>query len=148
MVCLVTAPSTHSVCLCCIHHNVTMMNNNEKFTHTYKDLLSMMVCDMDSEVCMLYGCLLCSTSDNAADCGNKLPQDDGLFEISYKQWVTTDQSNLVTAVKPYADFNENILQKLHILRNTIMWHQLKQFFEGQDGTVKYWRMYNSTLVSF
>jgi hypothetical protein len=64
-----------------------MMINNAKFTHTYEDLLLMMVCGMDSEVCMLYGCPLYLNSDKISYCLNKLQQDDDLFEISYKWWV-------------------------------------------------------------
>jgi acid phosphatase family membrane protein YuiD len=49
------APGTHSVCVCCIHQNVKMMINSAKPTHTYEALLSRMVCNMGSEMCMLYG---------------------------------------------------------------------------------------------
>jgi hypothetical protein len=42
---------------------------------------------------------------------------DDLFEISYKQWVTTDLCNLVIVVEPYTDFKENLLQKLNVLKN-------------------------------
>jgi hypothetical protein len=52
---LVGAPGTHSMCVCCIHQNVKMLTNSAKLTHTYKDLFSMMVGDMKSEVCMLTG---------------------------------------------------------------------------------------------
>jgi hypothetical protein len=42
---------------------------------------------------------------------------DDLFEISYKQWVTTDLCNLVIVVEPYTDFKENLLQKFNVLKN-------------------------------
>ena len=43
----VTAPSTgtHSVCVCTIHQNVKLLVNATKASHTYKELMEIIVCD-------------------------------------------------------------------------------------------------------
>jgi hypothetical protein len=59
-----------------------------------------------------------------------------MFEISYKQLVTTDQCNLVTVVEHYVDLLANLPQKLHILNKALYGISSNKFSEDQDGTVK------------
>lgn len=55
--CVLAGPhGTHTVCVCSIHQNVKLMISGAKLPHSYKDLLSMMECNIDSEACMLDTC--------------------------------------------------------------------------------------------
>lgn len=95
-----------------------MMIRGAKLTHNYKEMLTMMVCDMNSEECMFSQCDLCPGSEAVvAQCLEGLgPQDDDVFQISYKQWVTTDRCSLLMVVESYEDFKENLLEKLSVLK--------------------------------
>jgi hypothetical protein len=112
---LAGASGTHSVCVCCIHQNAKLMVNALNLQVTYKELLGMLVCDMNQETCMLYGCDECPSSDALRD-RLLATNDDDDESIKYKQWVTTDRCDLVTVIEPLDDFVEKLVEKLLTLK--------------------------------
>ena len=104
---LAGSSGTHNVCICSIHQNLKLMMDASKCKISYKDLLQLMVCDIDSAECMLGHCPNCP----GADCiDQKIHLIDS--EIKYKQWVSTDRSDLVTILKDNHEFLSDLKEKL------------------------------------
>ena len=55
---------THSVCVCSIHQNTILLIDAIDIQDTYKDLMSKLVCSLDSADCMIHRCEKCPGNDN------------------------------------------------------------------------------------
>ena len=55
---------THSVCVCSIHQNAILLVDALDITHTYKELMSRLVCSSESADCMIHLCEKCPGKEN------------------------------------------------------------------------------------
>ena len=121
----VGASDTHTLCVCTIHQNVKLMISAVKLSKDYHELIDMLVCSRANRECMIRRCTSCpddstlksylenelySNDDNGTD-------DDDDSCIDYKQWKTTDRSELVNMNETTGDFiGYKSSQYIHLLR--------------------------------
>lgn len=106
---------THSVCVCKYHQNMKLMIEAAKKNATYKDLLKLLVCDMNNESCMFNKCSECPGTEALLD-NLKNEIDEMPEEICFKQWVNTDRAELITQIKATDEFLESLVEKLLALK--------------------------------
>ena len=116
--CIIAGSSgTHTVCVCSYHQNIKLMIDGAKINTTYKDLLDILVCDMNNYDCMMDKCIECPGREALLDTIQEFENSDIMPDnIIYKQWVTTDRAEMVTVVQPQAEFFESLLEKLVSLK--------------------------------
>ena len=77
----------------------------------------MIVCNRDSKECMVHRCNKCPGIEKACkfiqNILNGDIEDDLDFDVTFMQWVTTDQSNLITQIF-YLFYVKNLIQLQHI----------------------------------
>ncbi|XP_065679132.1 uncharacterized protein LOC136093883 [Hydra vulgaris] len=111
---------SHSVCVCSYHQNAKLMcsalsNSNLIY---YKDLMKVCVCNIDSQNCMFNLCFNCSGKINLkTDLENVFEKNDFDFDyqITYKQWVSTDRTSLITVQTSISEFIETLSETLYDL---------------------------------
>lgn len=102
-------------CLCLYHQNVKLMIEAAKINASYKDLLKLLVCDMNKESCMFNKCSECPGKETLLDTLNQRI-DEMPEEICFKQWVNTDRAELITQVKATDEFLESLVEQLLALK--------------------------------
>ena len=107
------------MCVCTIHQNVKLMVNAFATLAgtdiTYKDLMEKLVCSLSDKLCMLHRCPDCPGSDALQDYfENFLSSHEILSDdvIQYKQWITTDRTNLQDFSNTLEDFLEKLTEKV------------------------------------
>ena len=138
----VSSSGAHSVCMCTIHQNTQLIvdafsstvnshiraKNQEKrkeeiedsfkiidiqkFECDYKDLMKMIICDIDNLECMVHRCVKCPGYQNL-QCfvEKKLEEYDIDEDISYKHWDSTEHTKLQTIIVSVEEFvNELVYQ--------------------------------------
>lgn len=109
------APGTHSVCVCTAHQNTKLLLDPARLD--YKDLMKMIVCDIENRDCMINRC---------EECPNDLKKlreivKEGLGEfdengiVQFSQWTTTGRSTLVIqqeSIEEYVDLVVSSIEKL------------------------------------
>lgn len=113
----VGAAGSHNVCVCTYHQNVKLMVNTINASLDYKDVLLLCVCDITNETCMLHHCDKCPEQGTVKEfLKEQLLQNYSIDSvIKYKQWVTTDRSQLEDKEEPFEDFIEILSNMLHEL---------------------------------
>ena len=103
----VTAPGMHSVCVCEHHQNVKLLTAAIPGKQDYKNILSKLVCSLENRTCMLHLCELCPgkivVQDYLAEVFNSHDFDDEDI-VTYKQWVHTNRTTLVTLSTSVQEF--------------------------------------------
>ena len=95
----------------------------------YEHLVAKMICNPPREECWLATCEQCDDTDDLekelVSIFAKLDMD----EVTYRQWQSTDRTELVTITESTADFVESLLAKLHVFKVHMFIHdmQTKQF---------------------
>ena len=113
------ASGTHSVCCCTIHENVKLLCDSINSKITYKSLMSLAVCDLQSRDCCMLKCNLCPTVDYVKAYilsffpGYESEGDDII--VSFKEWVSVDRSDLVLKSMPLFEFVDHLIEKLYKL---------------------------------
>ena len=81
----------------------------------YKDLLELIACDLAEYDCMIGDCPDCSNVDMLR---TYLKEELEVMEedFLYKQWTSTDRSNLIDVMQNRDDFIETLLEKLVVLK--------------------------------
>ncbi|XP_033095661.1 uncharacterized protein LOC117100179 [Anneissia japonica] len=87
----------HSVCVCQQHQNVKLLLTVSPDKCDYKDYLSKLVCNTENRNCMLQCCENCPDLFSA----NEVDMDDN---VTYKQWMHTDRTALVTLTTSVHDY--------------------------------------------
>lgn len=108
---LAGSAGTHSVCVCIYHQNIKLMLQGANMNVDYKDLLSLVACDVENYDCMLGNCEDC---DSVEILKGMLEEElsEVEDEISYKLWTSTDRSNLIEVVQSPEEYIEDLLEKL------------------------------------
>ena len=110
---------THTVCVCTIHQNVKLMMNAIHLSSisTYHDCLARIVCNPSLPECYFGECSMCPGIEQLrGEILTELEEDD-TQQIVYKQWVSTDRSNLETHCATIEDFVDVFCDKLELLRS-------------------------------
>jgi hypothetical protein len=103
---LAGSAGTHTVCVCSIHQNVKLLLDAVKIKESYKDLIKMLVCNVEDSDCMLRHCDKCPSNDALIEhLTEKLSEDYDLEEeIILSQWVNTDRAEMVKQLISVEDF--------------------------------------------
>ena len=107
---------THSVCICSYHQNVKLLLSAIGLEDSYQTLIEMIVCNYESKVCMVHRCQDCPGILRVSHFLETYlrGKDDEYIdsEVSFKQWVTTDRSNLTMQTLPVEEFLSLVCEKL------------------------------------
>ncbi|KAJ8896953.1 hypothetical protein PR048_002299 [Dryococelus australis] len=95
-----------SSCTCTDHQNVKS-----------SDFFEFMTCNMDSYKWMMGPC-----SDRSdVETFSEMLTEEMVVEIKYKQWVSTDRSNLIDVVQSTKVFGESVVEKLVLKKHHYMY---------------------------
>ena len=101
---------THSVCVCSHHRNVVLLVDAMDWDLTYKDLIKMIVCNTESNKCILHWCESCPS---IATLKYFFYQDFNEYEedekFNYCQWDTTDWAILTIFTATYQEYKETLI---------------------------------------
>ncbi|KAJ4443732.1 hypothetical protein ANN_05510 [Periplaneta americana] len=116
------ANGTHSVCVCTHHENVKLLidganiplltSNSSVVVNNYKDALSHILCNPPSIYCYLKQCSSCPGPDNIIKHIREQFDAESIEQITYKQWVTVDRTNLETLQSSTDEFLDKLSSKL------------------------------------
>lgn len=112
---LAGASGTHSVCVCVYHQNMKLMVNSAKLNVDYKELIDLLVCDINNYDCMMHLCERCPGKENMLELFRD-SEEDLPDHIEFKQWVTTDRAEMVTVFKSQEEYFELLVEKLENLK--------------------------------
>ena len=105
----------------CLYHppNVKLMISAVKLSKDYHELTDMIVCNRSNRECMIHRCASCPdesllTTYLESELYSQDDDDDD-SSIDYKQWKTTDRSELVNLTETTTDFIDIIIKKLQKL---------------------------------
>lgn len=108
---------THSVCVCLYHQNVKLMIQGANLKVDYKDLLDIIVCDINSYQCMTGDCGSCPGQEAFSEMFLESEEGDTMPDnITFKQWITSERTELVTVIKSRDEFFELLIEKLIALK--------------------------------
>ena len=95
---LAGASGTHYVCVCTIHQNVKLILNalNDKAKYEYPRFLAIMACNPGHPECFLGQCGFCPGTDTIKQGLIYELEEKGLETVTYKQWTSADQCDLIT----------------------------------------------------
>ena len=119
---LAGANGTHQVCVCTVHNNVKLMMINAKMAtitsneevplHDYSHALAKMMCNPSLPSCHLGSCSCCPGKEPLREMLEHCFEEAGIDKIEFKQWTTTDRSNMETMVQLTEEFPDNFVEKL------------------------------------
>jgi len=118
----VGSAGSHNVCVCTYHQNVKLMLSVVNPSLDYKNILKLCVCDMSNQNCMLHHCDDCPDESIV----RKFIKEQLMLKftsdcsIRYKQWVSTDRSELEEKESEIDDFIECLTGKLFELTESII----------------------------
>ena len=115
----VSSTGMHSVCVCEIHQNVKLLVCAIPGQCTYKELMGKVVCNIDNRNCMLHLCDNCPGKEALSEYLLQLFSDNDVDHddmISYKQWLHTDRTTLVSIQQLMPEFVETACNAIHGLR--------------------------------
>ena len=123
---LAGASGTHSVCVCTIHQNVKLMilgsklaqltKDNQYVITCYNDCLAKMICYPPQSQCYLDDCTNCPGTSTLKVLLQQIMEDNFVEEVTYKQWVSVDHSNLETITNNTDTFIDSLCEKLEKLK--------------------------------
>ena len=89
------------------------MRKWKKFKVTYRDLMKIIVCDIENMECMVHKCENCPGSDALHTyLQKKFKEYDVDDDITFSQWDSTDRTALRTCTAPAEDFLEQLVYKI------------------------------------
>ena len=124
--------------MCTNHHNVDLQLQAIGSKFSLEDVMSLLVCNMTNQDCMLRTCKKCPKEDKVhqiltdlfdrrssiassfvgSDGGKESEENDGEDKdelIKFKQWVSTDRTELITRSLPKSKFFKYLCSALHKL---------------------------------
>jgi len=91
----------HSVCVCEQHQNAKLFLSAVPGRHDYKDVLGILVCDLEDRKCMLRECEKCPGKEAIISHLTRIFDEadmDLADKVDYKQWLHTDRTILPISV--------------------------------------------------
>ena len=108
--------SAHAVCVCAIHQNALLLAKAVADDNTYKELMSLIVCNTDSKLCMIHRCPSCPGVDTLKSYLFRLYENhDSETMITYQQWETKEHATLLTHAATVDDFVEKVAHAMDAL---------------------------------
>ena len=145
------ASGTHSVCVCTYHQNPKLMLASSQiasckdFTEIigksesdryegdidYQHLLAQILCNPPQESCWMGECQECSDTKELEQRLLEIFEKLDVDEITYKQWESTDRTELVNVIQCTEEFVRTLIEKLKVLRthDFINMMQTKYFYK-------------------
>ena len=102
----VGSSGTHSVCVCTSHQNAQLLVHAANIDKDYHDLMAMVVCDLNTKMCMIHRCENCPGDNNLREYLDGTFADSEEEEISFQQWQGTDRAMLCTQTTSIIEFLE------------------------------------------
>ena len=101
----------------------------------YHHLIAQLMCQPPSIECWQGECDKCNESDILSNKLLEIFSNLDIESITYKQWVSTDRTELVTITDCTGDFVEKLIGKLQILKTHQFIHsqQTKYFYSVKEG---------------
>lgn len=113
---LAGASGTHSVCVCTIHQNVSLLLHACSIEEHYNDLIDKLVCSRLNRDCVLRHCTKCPSSDSLKTfIKEKFEEWDPDDEVTYSAWVTTDRTQQVHYTVTFEEYLETLIKHLELL---------------------------------
>ena len=101
---------THSVCVCSAHQNVVLLVDAMDWDLTYKDLIKKIVCNTESNKCIMHWCESCpGTATLKEFLDQELNEHEDDEKFNYCQWDTTDRAILRTLTATYKEYKETLI---------------------------------------
>ena len=146
---------THNVCVCTYHQNPKLMISNSQIGTKlefkkivgdaagdgydgevkYQHLVARILCGPPREECWLNTCKQCEDTSVLEDELLSIFAELDIDEVSYRQWQSTDRTELTTITESTADFVESLIAKLQVLKVHMFIHdmQTKQFYAVKEN---------------
>ena len=101
---------THFVCVGSAHQNVMLPVNTMNSDLTYKDLIKKIVCNTESNKCIMHRCESCpGTATLKEFLDQELNEHEDDEKFNYCQWDTTDRAILTTFTATYEEYKETLI---------------------------------------
>ena len=123
---LPNASGTHSVCVCTYHQNFKLMLENSGLSKnnpfnfegeiTYKNYISLLMCNPPTQDCYLNECNECESKDLSEYKDVLVDHFEDVDEIKFNQWESTDRCNLSTKIAPTVEFIDQMFQQMQVLK--------------------------------
>ena len=113
--CVLAGPKgTHAVCVCSYHQNAKLMIAAMSDFHIVglEDFMAKTVCSLASELCMMRKCKECPGLGGIMQDAQIKEIFCDIEEVTYKLWISTDHTSLVTISEAGDDFVEHLADKL------------------------------------
>ena len=111
----VSSSGTHSVCVCTSHQNTQLLVHAANIEKTYKELIEMMVCNVENKMCMIHRCSNCPGTAPVKDYLEAAFDSVQEDNVNFQQWQGTDRAMLVSQTATIEKFIELDLEALNKL---------------------------------
>ena len=105
-----------------------LLGNGVDVNLTYQHLLSLMMCNPPRQECWLNNCLECQDVSSLFENISGIFSDLDIDEVTYKQWQSTDRTELATINESRTDFVQSLCSKLTILKTHQFIHSMQSTF--------------------
>ena len=141
---------THNVCVCTYHQNVKLMICNSQMATKkefkkivgdmsgdcydgeikYQHLVAQIICSPPREECWIGACKQCEETSSMEGTLVDMFTELDIDEVCYKQWVSTDRTELTTVTESITEFVASLMAKLQVLKLHMFIHdmQSKHFY--------------------
>ena len=104
---------THSVCVCSVHQNVMLLVDAMDWDLTCKDLIKKIVCNPESNKCMMHWCESCpGTATLKQNLDQELNEHEDEQKFNYCQWDTTDGAILTNFTATKEEYKQTLVDIL------------------------------------
>lgn len=109
----VTAGSsgTHSVCVCTLHQNVSLLMDAAHLEESYHDLINLLTCESSNRDCMLLRCGSCPNEDWLKIFLHE-KFEDLEDTITFKEWTAVDRTELITRQLTVTEYIDLLVEKM------------------------------------
>ena len=106
---LAGSKKTHSVYVCSAHQNNVLLVHAMDWDLTYKDLIKKIVCNTESNKCIMHRCESCPGTETLQEFPDQeLNEHKDEKKFNYCQWDTTDQAILTTFAAHYEEYKDTL----------------------------------------
>ena len=124
------------MCVCTIHQNVTLLLKSAEIEESYKDLISMMVCNSNNKDYRLQRCANCPGDDVVADYLEKKFHDT-TEDITFAQWITTDRTEMIHPTLSVNEYVKLLMTKqIKLLPHSLIAKQQSSFLKERKQTLE------------
>ena len=102
---------THSVCVCTIHQNVSLLT--DVIHLDYHDLVKMVVCNSENRECMIHRCENGPGLQPLKDHLFNMFEDKDEETVTFKKWTKTDRSELITCTESVLNLVELLCEQIN-----------------------------------